>query len=210
MEASGMAEARRPPHVAMLVTPGMGHLIPLAELAKRLAARHGVTATLITFASTASATQRAFLASLPPTIASISLPPVDLSDLPHGASLATLMSEECVRLVPVLIGVLTGLMETTRLVAYVADVLGTDSFDAAVAAGVPRRYMLFTGNLHWLTLILHLPELDDTMPGEFRDLAEPVGLPGCVPIPGTEVMSALQDKSNPSQGRSSHVATGVN
>ncbi|KAI5004186.1 hypothetical protein ZWY2020_031429 [Hordeum vulgare] len=37
MEANGTAEARRPPHVAVLVTPGMGHLIPLPELAKRLA-----------------------------------------------------------------------------------------------------------------------------------------------------------------------------
>ncbi|VAH70761.1 unnamed protein product [Triticum turgidum subsp. durum] len=85
-EAGAGAEAGRPPHVAMLVTPGMGHLIPLAELAKRLAARHGATATLITFASTASATQRAFLASLPPAITSLSLPPVDLSDLPADAT----------------------------------------------------------------------------------------------------------------------------
>uniref|UniRef100_M8B6C7 Hydroquinone glucosyltransferase n=1 Tax=Aegilops tauschii TaxID=37682 RepID=M8B6C7_AEGTA len=104
MEANGIsggtaeAAARRPPHVAMLVTPGRGHLTPLAELAKRLAARHGVTATLITFASTASATQRAFLASLPPGISSLSLPPVDLSDLPPDASIEMLMSEECVRL----------------------------------------------------------------------------------------------------------------
>jgi hydroquinone glucosyltransferase len=45
-----------PPHVAMLATPGIGHVIPLAELAKRLASRPGATATLITFASTASAT----------------------------------------------------------------------------------------------------------------------------------------------------------
>ncbi|KAE8768393.1 hypothetical protein D1007_60132 [Hordeum vulgare] len=77
MEASGIsggtAEAGRPPHVAMLSTPGMGHLIPLAELAKRLAARHGATATLITFASTASATQRGFL--LPPAAHLLALPP---------------------------------------------------------------------------------------------------------------------------------------
>ncbi|TVU24611.1 hypothetical protein EJB05_27059, partial [Eragrostis curvula] len=65
MSGDGDDDAR-PPHVAMLVTPGMGHLIPLAELAKHLASRHGVTSTLLTFASTASATQRAFLASLPP------------------------------------------------------------------------------------------------------------------------------------------------
>ncbi|KAM3198185.1 hypothetical protein ACQJBY_073356 [Aegilops geniculata] len=192
------AEARRPPHVAMLVTPGMGHLIPLAELAKRLAARHGVEATLITFASTASATQRAFLASLPPGISSLSLPPVDLSDLPPDASIEMLMSEECVRLVPALTEALSRLMETTRLVAYFADLFGADSFDAAVAAGVPRRYLFFPGNLQGLTLILHLPELDVSMPGEFRDLPEPVRLPGCVPIPGVDILSPLQDKSSPS------------
>uniref|UniRef100_A0ACD5ZMS1 Uncharacterized protein n=1 Tax=Avena sativa TaxID=4498 RepID=A0ACD5ZMS1_AVESA len=191
-------ESRRPPHVAMLVTPGMGHLIPLAELAKRLAARHGVTATLITFASTASATQRAFLATLPPSISAVSLPPVDLSDLAPEAAIETLMSEECVRLVPALTGILSGLRETTRLVAFVADLFGADSFDAAVAAGVPRRYLFFPTNLHGLTLILHLPGLDVSLPGEFRDLAEPVRLPGCVPIPGTDILSPLQDKSNPS------------
>uniref|UniRef100_A0ACD5WUA3 Uncharacterized protein n=1 Tax=Avena sativa TaxID=4498 RepID=A0ACD5WUA3_AVESA len=195
---NGTAESRRPPHVAMLVTPGMGHLIPLAELAKRLAARHGVTATLITFASTASATQRAFLATLPPSISAVSLPPVDLSDLAPDAAIETLMSEECVRLVPALTGILSGLRETTRLVAFVADLFGADSFDAAVAAGVPRRYLFFPTNLHGLTLILHLPDLDVSLPGEFRDLAEPVRLPGCVPIPGTDILSPLQDKSNPS------------
>ncbi|OEL25784.1 Hydroquinone glucosyltransferase [Dichanthelium oligosanthes] len=194
---NGNGKPAPPPHVAMLVTPGMGHLIPLAELAKRLASRHGATATLITFASTASATQRAFLASLPPAVASLSLPPVDLSDLPRGAAIETLMSEECVRLVPALTDLLLELKRTTRLVAFVADLFGADSFDAARAAGVGRRYLFFPTNLHVLTLILHLPELDVSVASEFRDLAEPLRLPGCVPIPGPDVLMPLQDKSNP-------------
>ncbi|KAI4979428.1 hypothetical protein ZWY2020_016181 [Hordeum vulgare] len=138
----------------MLVTPGMGHLIPLAELAKRLAAWHGVTATLVTFASTASAMQRGFLASLPP--------------------------------------------DTTRLVAYFADLFGANSFNATAVAAVPRRYLFFPGNLQGLAIILHLPELDISMPSEFRDLAEPVRLPACMPIPGADILSPLQDKSSPS------------
>ena len=185
------------PHVAMLVTPGMGHLIPLAELAKRLARRHGATATLLTFASTASAMQRAFLASLPPAVTSLALPPVDLSDLPRGAAIETLMSEECARSVPALTDILRDLRRRTRLVAFVADLFGADSFDAARAAGVARRYIFFPSNLHVLTLLLHLPELDASVPGEFRDLAEPLRLPGCVPIPGPDVLMPLQDKSNP-------------
>ena len=204
MEANGVCNGaaaespRRPPHVAMLVTPGMGHLIPLAELAKRLAARHGATATLISFASTDSATQRAFLASLPPSISAVSLPPLDLSDLAPGSAIETLMSEECVRSVPALTGILSGLRKTTRLVAFVADLFGADSFDAAVAAGVPKRYLFFPTNLHVLTLILHLEELDVSLPGEFRDLADPVRLPGCTPIPGPDILAPLQDKSNAS------------
>lgn len=38
--------------------------------------------------------------------------------------------------------------------------------------------MFIPGNLHVLSLILHLPELDVSIPGEFRDLAEPLRLPG--------------------------------
>ncbi|XP_062183348.1 hydroquinone glucosyltransferase-like [Phragmites australis] len=197
MENGNGNGSARPPHVAMLATPGMGHLIPLAELAGRLAARHGATATIVTFASAASATQRAFLASLPPAVAYLSLPPVDLSDLPRGAAIETLMSEECARSVPALTDILAGLKRTTRLVAFVADLFGADSFDAARDAGVARRCLFFPSNLHVFTLIFHLPELDASVPGEFRDLAEPLRLPGCVPIPGPDILMPLQDKSNP-------------
>ncbi|CAN6381047.1 unnamed protein product [Urochloa humidicola] len=104
------------PHVVMLATPGMGHLIPLAELSKHLATRHSITATLIAFASTASATQCAFLASLPSSIASLHLPPVDLSDVPHRSAIETLMSE-CASSVPALSDTLTNLKEAHRVVA---------------------------------------------------------------------------------------------
>ncbi|KAJ1276158.1 hypothetical protein BS78_05G192700 [Paspalum vaginatum] len=195
--AGATAAGELAPHVAMLVTPGMGHLIPLAELAKRLASRHGLTSTLLTFASTASATQRAFLASLPPAVASRALPPVDLSDLPAGSAIETRMSEECARSVPALTAVLADLRRTTRLVAFVADLFGADAFDAARAAGVRRRCLFFPTNLHVLTLMLHLPDLDVAQPGEFRDLPEPLRLPGCVPVPGPDVLMPLQDKSDP-------------
>ncbi|CAL4980702.1 unnamed protein product [Urochloa decumbens] len=195
-------ESGRPAHVAMLATPGMGHLIPLAELAKRLAARHSVTATLLTFASTASATQRAVLASLPPAVSSRPLPPVDLSDLPSDAPNEARMSEECTRSLPAIQGVLADLNNNrdTRLVAFVTDLFGTDAFDAARGAGVERICLFFPGSLHSLTLFLHLPELAASVPGEFRDLPEPIRLPGCVPIPGRDVLSPLQERSSPAYG----------
>jgi hydroquinone glucosyltransferase len=190
----------------MLATPGMGHLIPLAELAKRLASRHGATATLITFASTASATQRALLASLPRSVASRPLPPVDLSDLPRDAAIETRMSEECARSLPALTRMLSELRETTRLVAFVADQFGMDAFDAARDAAVRTRCLFVPMNLHVLSLVLRLPDLAASVSGEFRDLAEPVRLPGCVPVPGSDIPSPLQDRSNPSYMVMVHLA----
>jgi hypothetical protein len=53
-------------------------------------------------------------------------------------------------------------------------------------------------NLHMLSLVVHLSELAASLPGEFRDLAEPVRLPGCVPILGPDIVSSLQDRFDPS------------
>ncbi|WVZ51104.1 LOW QUALITY PROTEIN: hypothetical protein U9M48_002281 [Paspalum notatum var. saurae] len=201
-----MTTTSGPPHLALLATPGMGHLIPLAELAKRVVSRHGATATLLTFESTASPTQRAFLASLPPSISPRPLPPVDLSDLPRGAAIETLMHEECRRSLPALTAVLAELRRTTRLVAFVADMFGVDSLDAARDAGVERRCLFMPVNLHSLALILHLPEVLASVPGEFRDLEEPVRLPGCVPISGADIVASLQDRSSPAYGSVVHIA----
>ena len=86
---------------------------------------------------------------------------------------------------------------TTRLVASIIDLFGVDAFDAARATGVGRTWLFFSSRLHMLTLFLHLLELAACIPGEFRDLAEPVCLPGCLPISGCDVISLLQDRSSP-------------
>lgn len=62
------------------------------------------------------------------------------------------------------------------------------SVDSLDAAGAPRRCVFFPTNLHVLTLLLHLPELDVSIPCEFWDLLEPLRLHGCVPIPGPDVL----------------------
>ncbi|KAJ1685177.1 hypothetical protein LUZ63_016567 [Rhynchospora breviuscula] len=184
------------PHIVMLPTPGMGHLIPLAELAKLLVSKHGFTATFMTSASsTASQTQQAFLSSLPSSISTLSLPPVSLSDLPPTTAPETRMSVEAVRLIPAISSALKELKTRHNVVGFVADLFRADTFDAARDAGL-RSYLFFPTNLLTLSLILHLPEIDANLTCEFKELAEPVQLPGCVPVPGTEIPSPLQDRSN--------------
>ncbi|KAF3328624.1 hydroquinone glucosyltransferase [Carex littledalei] len=182
------------PHIVLLATPGMGHLIPLAELAKLLVTKHGFTATLMTFASTASKTQQAFLSSLPSSISPLSLPAVSLSDLPPDSAIETLMSVEAVRLIPAITSALNELKTRHTVVGFVADLFGADTFDAAHDAGL-RAYLFFPTNLLTLSLLLHLPEIDANLTCDFKELSEPVQLPGCVPVPGTEILSPLQDRS---------------
>ncbi|GJN04744.1 hypothetical protein PR202_ga22316 [Eleusine coracana subsp. coracana] len=110
------------------------------------------------------------------------------------------MTTECARSVPALTEILSSLRKTTRLVAFVTDMFGIDSFDAASRAGVARRCLFMPVNLHTLSLFLYLPALAaSSIPGGFKDLApaEPVRLPGCVPIPGPEIIPQLQDRSGP-------------
>ncbi|CAL4890045.1 unnamed protein product [Urochloa decumbens] len=188
------------PHVVLLSSPGMGHVAPVAELARRLHDAHGFTATVLTYASSDSAAQRAFLSSLPPAIAAATLPPVHLGDLPAGAAIETLLSVEAERSVPTITSFLSDLKSTTNLVAFVADLFGAATLRAARDAGGVPGFLFFPSNLLMLSLMLHLPRLDAgddlAAAGEFRHLPDPVRLPGCVPVPGADILQPLQDRSS--------------
>ncbi|CAL9170727.1 unnamed protein product [Musa hybrid cultivar] len=184
------------PHVVLLPTPGMGHLIPLVELAKLLVAHHGFSVTIVTLdASSASKAQDALFSSLPDSISSLALPSVPLDDLPSDARIETIISVAASRSLAHLRDALSGLKSSANLVALVVDLFGTDYFTVALELCLPR-YLFFPSNLLTLSLIFHLPELDATTTCEYRDLSEPLRLPGCVPIPGRDLLHPIQDRSN--------------
>jgi hydroquinone glucosyltransferase len=192
---SGQEKSLMAPHIAMLPSPGMGHLIPFAELAKRLIGLHGFTATFITLSSFQSPIQIAFLSSLPRSISSISLPSVSLSDAPSDARVETLLSLEASFSVPAVTSILHDLKMKTHLVALIVDLFCCDLFEAARSVGLPC-YLFVPSNCLFLSLMLHLPTLDATTTCEYGDLLGPLELPGCTPIPGPDLLSPLQDRSN--------------
>ncbi|CAL9190178.1 unnamed protein product [Musa hybrid cultivar] len=161
VEAEVEGGVDRSPHVVMLSSPGMGHLIPLAEFARRLAVHHGFSVTLIATADFASSSvHRVFVDSLPPGVAFVTLPPVDV---PDGMDITATISLTIVESLPALRRIVSGLKRTARLVAFVADLFGTDTFDLASEFGIPP-FIFFASNLFLLSLSLHLPALHETMP----------------------------------------------
>jgi hydroquinone glucosyltransferase len=184
------------PHVAILPTPGMGHLIPIVELAKRLASHHNFLVTLlIPTDGSPIKPQKAVLEALPNSISSIFLPPVSLDDLPVDVAIETRISLTLTRSLPALRDSLKVLTESTRLVVLVVDLFGTDAFDVAKEFGVPS-YLFYSTTAMDLSLVFYLPELDETYSCEYRDLPELVKLPGCVPIHGTDLEDPIQDRKS--------------
>lgn len=184
------------PRVALLPSPGMGHLIPLVEFAKRLILQHNFSVTIILPAEgPLSKAQSTFLDALPTGIDYTLLPPVNLDDLPDDVRIETRISLTVARSLPSLRDALKSLAATTRLAALVVDLFGTDAFDVANEFKIPP-YIFFPSTATALSFFLYLPKLHEMVACEFRDLPRPIRVPGCVPIHGRDLLDPAQDRKN--------------
>ncbi|XP_043694746.1 hydroquinone glucosyltransferase-like [Telopea speciosissima] len=190
-------EAEEAAHIVILPSPGMGHLIPLAEFAKRLVLYHNFSVTfIIPCDGPLSKAQKEVLHSLPKTINSVLLPPVNLDDLSSDVRPEVRICLTITRCLPALREVLKDLISTTsRLSALVVDHFGLDALEVANEFKL-FSYLFFPGPAMSLWLSFYLPKLDEMYSCEYRDLPEPVKLPGCVPVHGSDLFDPIQDRKN--------------
>ncbi|KAI3687453.1 hypothetical protein L1987_81149 [Smallanthus sonchifolius] len=186
-------------HIAIFPSPGMGHLIPLIELAHRLLLHRRLFITFIipTAAGAPIKPQNDILNAMPDNISSIFLPPVDLNDLPQDTALETRISLTVTRSLPALHQTLTELTTSDKKTpsALVVDVFGPFSFEIAREFNIPA-YMFCTVSAMTLVATFQTPILDQMYACEYKDFPEPVRLPGCVPVQGTDMGDSVQDKKN--------------
>ncbi|CAL4975229.1 unnamed protein product [Urochloa decumbens] len=199
------APGKQPPaaHVVLLASPGAGHVLPMAELARRVVAHGEFTATLVTYANFSSAGHgfpSALMATLPPSVSAAVLPEVPLDDLPADARIETRILTVVERSLPNLRDLLASSSPPGGggggVAAFVPDIFGAWALELSAELGVPG-YVFCTTNLMALHSLLHTPELDRTTTCEFGDLPEPVRLPGCVPLRGADLVDPLQDRADP-------------
>jgi len=187
-------------HVVLLASPGAGHVLPMAELARRVVDGAEFTATLVTYTNFSSAGHHysSTLASLPPSVSTAVLPEVPLGDLPADARVETRIFAVVQRALPHLRDLLSSLLASSPagVAAFVADILGAWALEVSTELGVPG-YIFCPSNLTALHSLLYMPQLDEATACEFRDLPEPVRLPGCVPLRGADLVEPVQDRTNP-------------
>ncbi|KAL6317967.1 hypothetical protein AAG906_031015 [Vitis piasezkii] len=172
------AESGRP-HVALLPSPGMGHIIPLLEMAKRLALHHGFHVSFITITTEASAAQTQLLRSpnLPSGLHVVELPPADMSTILHDDM--TIVQRLC-------------LIENPPR-ALIVDIFCTDAFQIAKDLSIPA-YSFFTAPTALLALSLYLPTMDREIQGEYVDLPKPVQVPGCNAIRTEDLLDQVRNR----------------
>ncbi|XP_073277345.1 hydroquinone glucosyltransferase-like [Primulina huaijiensis] len=190
-----MADTKKT-HIAILPTPGMGHLIPLVEFSKTLFRQHGILSTFfVPTDGPLSKAQKSFLSDLPASIEYVLLPPVCFDDLGPDTWIETVISLTITRSLPSLHDAVKASHDSKKFSAFVVDLFGTDGFDVAAELGIPP-YMFFPSTAMLLSLILHLPKLDESVSCEYWEMSEKLQIPGCVPIHGSELVAPLQDRKN--------------
>ncbi|KAI3831125.1 hypothetical protein MKX03_017229 [Papaver bracteatum] len=183
------------PHVIIMPSPGMGHLIPVTEFAKRLVLDHGFSATLVipTEANSPLEATKLALNSLPTAINTIFLPPVDLSDLSDDANIGTRIFATLNRSIPAFSDSVRTITSTHRVVSLVVDLFTTDAIGIANEFNI-NAYIFIATNAMVLSLTYHAPKLDQLYSCEYRYVPGLIQIPGCVPIRGVDLMNPFEDR----------------
>ncbi|CAA7056929.1 unnamed protein product [Microthlaspi erraticum] len=174
------------PHIAMFSSPGMGHVIPVIELAKRLSVNHGFHVTVFVLETDAASAQSKFLSSSGVDIAS--LPSPDISDLVDPADhvvtkIGIIMREA----VPALRSKIAAMHQ--KPTALIIDLFGTDSLCLAAEFNM-LTYVLIASNARYLGVAIYYPTLDQDIQDEHAKQRKPLQIPGCEPVRFEDTMDA--------------------
>ncbi|XP_061347798.1 hydroquinone glucosyltransferase-like [Gastrolobium bilobum] len=168
--------------IAMVACPGVSHLIPLVEFAKRLVLQYHefhVTLFIPTLGSP-SPSMKAILEALPPNIDFTILPQVNMEDLPHNLHPSAHIRLTVKHSLPFLHEALSSLNSHTHLVALVLDLFSCDAIDVAKKLNL-LSYVFFASGATTLSFCLSFPKLEESIvSSEFLDLTKTVNVPGCV------------------------------
>ncbi|KAJ1429516.1 putative hydroquinone glucosyltransferase-like [Sesbania bispinosa] len=190
-------QQQKPPLVAMLPSPGMGHLIPMIEFAKRLVRHNDLTVTfVIPTDGPPSKAQTTVLTSLHVAFPTSSSPQVTLSDVPPGTKIEPIIYLTVLRSLPSLRQALLSLMETHRVTALVVDLFGTrrlrhcplNSNSPPTSTSLPQPWscpsaFTFTSSTRRFSVSTGTSLNRST-------------LPGCVPVHGKDLLDPVQDRNN--------------
>ncbi|KAH7566449.1 hypothetical protein ACOSP7_022940 [Xanthoceras sorbifolium] len=180
------------PHVALLASPGMGHVIPVLELGKRLVVYHEFQVTIFVVATDA-ATVESQLRNLPnPNLFNVvSLPPVDISGVVDpAASIVTKIIVMMRESLPALRSAISAM--SLRPTALIVDLFGSEAMVIADELKM-LKYVFIASNAWFLSATTYFPTIDKQLEEEHINQQKPLMIPGCKPVPFEDTLEAFLD-----------------
>ncbi|KAG7628038.1 UDP-glycosyltransferase 72E1 [Arabidopsis thaliana] len=185
------------PHVAMFASPGMGHIIPVIELGKRLAGSHGFHVTIFVLETDAASAQSQFLNS-PGCDAAlvdiVGLPTPDISGLVDpsaffGIKLLVMMRET----IPTIRSKIEEMQH--KPTALIVDLFGLDAIPLGGEFNM-LTYIFIASNARFLAVALFFPTLDKDMEEEHIIKKQPMVMPGCEPVRFEDTLETFLDPNS--------------
>ncbi|KAJ9541038.1 hypothetical protein OSB04_027544 [Centaurea solstitialis] len=181
-------------HVAIISSPGMGHLIPVLLLGHRLATHHHLHVTILAVTTHTSAVESQLLIDSAHTINIVKIPLGDLSSLlnPHDSvvtHLAVMMREARH-------GIRSAISAMApRPDVLIADLFSTESLPVADEFRL-QKYVYVSGSARFVALTTYLAVLDKEVKGQYVDRTEPLVIPGCDPVRCEDVPDPMLDRDD--------------
>ena len=170
------------PHVALLASPGMGHLIPVIELGKRLLTHHNLDVTIF-IVTTESLPTRSQIIQQTSNLTSLDfviLPPVDVSgQLGPNPSLVDRLVLTMFKSLPLLRSAILSMK--VRPHALIVDVFGNLAFPLARELGM-LCYVFMTTSAWFVAVTVYASVIDKEMEDRHINDHEPMFVPGCQPL----------------------------
>ena len=188
------------PHVALLASPGMGHLIPVLELAKRLVSHQSFKVTVFVVAADHASIANSQLLQSPSgskdLLDIILLPCIDLSNIVEpDVSFITKIVIMMLESLPFLRSEISKM--EFRPTALVVDLFGTDALGIADEFNM-LKYVFIASNAWFFAVMLHSPEIDRKEIDEHVKNQKPLNIPGCKPVKLEDTLDVfLVDPNDP-------------
>ncbi|KAD5960888.1 hypothetical protein R6Q59_013906 [Mikania micrantha] len=186
-------------HIALIASPGIGHLAPLLSLGHRLATTHNLRATVLAVTTTISPAITQLLTSLTTTnLSVIQIPAADISAvIPPDAKIVTQLCIMMRETVPAIRSTISTMASGPH--ALIGDIFSTDSWLIAEELGIPK-YVLVTGNAWFTSLFIYSPVLDKQVVGQYVDQKEPLEIPGCKSVLPEDVVDPMLNRDDETYG----------
>ncbi|PWA42081.1 UDP-glucuronosyl/UDP-glucosyltransferase [Artemisia annua] len=182
-------------HIAIITSPGVGHLIPVLQLGNRLANNHYLQVTVLAVTTQTSPIESQLVSTLNDAnnINIIKIPLPDISSLLQPND--TIVTHLAIMMREARQGIRSAISAMTpHPHVLIVDLFSSESLPIAEEFQM-QKYVYVPCSARFLALTTYLHVLDKKVIGQYVEQIEPLKIPGCEPVHCEDVPDPMLDRT---------------